>query len=78
MSNINKIISAFLFWHREASALYVLIQDYKKQYLGVGVINATVAGGGFAARPVLQTAWRPGIRPILGEATLVGSCLPVR
>ncbi|MBV9105339.1 MAG: extracellular solute-binding protein [Verrucomicrobia bacterium] len=40
----------------EAAALNALFENYEKQYPGVGIINATVAGGsGTGARPVLQT-----------------------
>src|SRR5580704_10778579 len=48
----------------EAVALDALFKVYKKQYPGVEIINATVAGGGgSAARPVLQTRLAGGNPP---------------
>jgi glucose/mannose transport system substrate-binding protein len=51
-------LEVFSWWTSgsEAAALDALFNNYKKQYSGVGIINATVAGGsGSGARPVLQT-----------------------
>ncbi len=51
-------LEVFSWWTSggEAAALDALFNNYKKRYPGVGIINATVAGGsGSGARPVLQT-----------------------
>ncbi len=51
-------LEVFSWWTSggEAAALDALFDNYKKRYPGVGIINATVAGGsGSGARPVLQT-----------------------
>ena len=51
-------LEVFSWWTSggEVAALNALFDHYKKLYPGVGVINATVAGGsGSAARPILQT-----------------------
>jgi ABC-type phosphate transport system substrate-binding protein len=72
----------------EAAALEALFYNYKKQYPGVGIINATVAGGsGSSARPVLQTrlavnnppdTWQshPGWE-LLGQYVAPGYCEPI-
>ncbi|MBV8376017.1 MAG: extracellular solute-binding protein, partial [Verrucomicrobia bacterium] len=72
----------------EAAALNALFDVYKKQYPGVGIINATVAGGsGSGARPVLQTrlavnnppdTWQshPGWE-LLGQYVEPGYCEPI-
>src|SRR3984893_5847039 len=72
----------------EAAALNTLFDNYKKQYPGVGIINATVAGGsGSGARPVLQTrltvnnppdTWQshPGWE-LLGQYVRPGYCEPI-
>ena len=65
-----------------------MFDNYKKQYPGVGIINATVAGGsGSGARPVLQTrlavnnppdTWQshPGWE-LLGQYVGPGYCDPI-
>jgi glucose/mannose transport system substrate-binding protein len=83
-------LEVFSWWTSggEASALDALIENYKKQYPGVGVINATVAGGGgSAARPVLQTRLAVGNPPdtwqshpgweLLGQYVEPNYCEPV-
>jgi len=83
-------LEVFSWWTSgsEASALNALFDSYKKQYPGVGIINATVAGGsGSGARPVLQTrlavnnppdTWQshPGWE-LLGQYVLPGYCEPI-
>src|SRR6202166_4644863 len=72
----------------EAAALDALFTVYKKQYPGVEIINATVAGGGdSAARPVLQTRLAGGNPPdtwqshpgweMLGQYVEPGYCEPI-
>jgi glucose/mannose transport system substrate-binding protein len=59
-------LEVFSWWTSggEAAALDALFNVYKKQNLGVEIINATVAGGaGFAARPVLQARLAEGKPP---------------
>ena len=59
-------LEVFSWWTSggEAAALDALVENYRNQYPGVGVINATVAGGGgSAARPVLQTRLAVGNPP---------------
>jgi glucose/mannose transport system substrate-binding protein len=61
-----KKLEVFSWWTSggEAAALDALFSAYKKQYPGVEIINATVAGGGgSAARPVLQTRLAGGNPP---------------
>jgi glucose/mannose transport system substrate-binding protein len=61
-----KKLEVFSWWTSggEAVALDALFKVYKKQYPGVEIINATVAGGGgSAARPVLQTRLAGGNPP---------------
>src|SRR6201997_2047963 len=61
-----KKLEVFSWWTSggEAIALDALFNTYKKQYPGVEIINATVAGGGgSAARPVLQTRLAGGNPP---------------
>ncbi|MBV9131018.1 MAG: hypothetical protein JO298_11590, partial [Verrucomicrobia bacterium] len=61
-----KKLEVFSWWTSggEAAALDALFATYKKQYPGVEIINATVAGGGgSAARPVLQTRLAGGNPP---------------
>jgi glucose/mannose transport system substrate-binding protein len=61
-----KKLEVFSWWTSggEAAALDALFNTYKKQYPGVEIINATVAGGGgSAARPVLQTRLAGGNPP---------------
>src|SRR6202790_4281761 len=61
-----KKLEVFSWWTSggEAAALDALFTTYKKQYPGVEIINATVAGGGgSAARPVLQTRLAGGNPP---------------
>jgi glucose/mannose transport system substrate-binding protein len=61
-----KKLEVFSWWTSggEAVALDALFSTYKKQYPGVQIINATVAGGGgSAARPVLQTRLAGGNPP---------------
>jgi glucose/mannose transport system substrate-binding protein len=83
-------LEVFSWWTSgsEASALDALFDSYKKQYPGVGIINATVAGGsGSGARPVLQTrlavnnppdTWQshPGWE-LLGAYVGPGYCEPI-
>ena len=62
----DKKLEVFSWWTSggEAAALDALFNIYKKQYPGVEIINATVAGGGgSAARPVLQTRLAGGNPP---------------
>jgi glucose/mannose transport system substrate-binding protein len=62
----DKKLEVFSWWTSggEATALDALFNTYKKQYPGVEIINATVAGGGgSAARPVLQTRLAGGNPP---------------
>ena len=61
-----KKLEVFSWWTSggEAAALDALFNIYKKEYPGVEIINATVAGGGgSAARPVLQTRLAGGNPP---------------
>jgi glucose/mannose transport system substrate-binding protein len=83
-------LEVFSWWTSgsEAAALNALFDTYKKQYPGVGIINATVAGGsGSGARPVLQTrlavnnppdTWQshPGWE-LLGQYVGPGYCEPI-
>jgi glucose/mannose transport system substrate-binding protein len=83
-------LEVFSWWTSgsEATALNSLFDNYKKQYPGVGIINATVAGGsGSGARPVLQTrlavnnppdTWQshPGWE-LLGQYVGPGYCEPI-
>jgi glucose/mannose transport system substrate-binding protein len=83
-------LEVFSWWTSgsEAAALSALFDSYKKQYPGVGIINATVAGGsGSGARPVLQTrlavnnppdTWQshPGWE-LLGQYVGPGYCEPI-
>jgi glucose/mannose transport system substrate-binding protein len=83
-------LEVFSWWTSggEAAALDALFSVYKEQDTGVEIINATVAGGGgFAARPVLQTrlaggnppdTWQshPG-RELLGQYVEPGYCEPI-
>jgi glucose/mannose transport system substrate-binding protein len=83
-------LEVFSWWTSgsEATALNALFDNYKKQYPGVGIINATVAGGsGSGARPVLQTrlavnnppdTWQshPGWE-LLGQYVGPGYCEPI-
>ncbi len=83
-------LEVFSWWTSgsEAGALNALFDNYKKQYPGVGIINATVAGGsGSGARPVLQTrlavnnppdTWQshPGWE-LLGQYVRPGYCEPI-
>ena len=83
-------LEVFSWWTSgsEAAALNALFNNYKKQYPGVGIINATVAGGsGSGARPVLQTrlavnnppdTWQshPGWE-LLGQYVGLGYCDPI-
>jgi glucose/mannose transport system substrate-binding protein len=83
-------LEVFSWWTSggEAAALEALFNNYKRQYPGVGIINATVAGGsGSSARPVLQTrlavnnppdTWQthPGWE-LLGQYVAPGYCEPI-
>jgi glucose/mannose transport system substrate-binding protein len=83
-------LEVFSWWTSggEVAALNALFDYYKKQYPGVGVINATVAGGsGSAARPILQTRLAVGNPPdtwqshpgweLLGQYLEANYCEPV-
>jgi len=83
-------LEVFSWWTSgsEAAALDALFECYKKQCPGVGVINATVAGGGgSAARPVLQARLTVGNPPdtwqshpgyeLLGQYVVPNYCEPV-
>ena len=83
-------LEVFSWWTSggEAAALDALFNTYKKQYPGVEIINATVAGGGgSAARPVLQTRLAGGNPPdtwqshpgweMLGQYVEPGYCEPI-
>src|SRR6202521_2315817 len=85
-----KKLEVFSWWTSggEAAALDALFATYKKQYPGVEIINATVAGGGgSAARPVLQTRLAGGNPPdtwqshpgweMLGQYVEPGYCEPI-
>src|ERR1700724_1691893 len=85
-----KKLEVFSWWTSggEAAALDALFSVYKKQYPGVEIINATVAGGGgSAARPVLQTRLAGGNPPdtwqshpgweMLGQYVEPGYCEPI-
>jgi glucose/mannose transport system substrate-binding protein len=83
-------LEVFSWWTSggEAAALDALFNTYRKQYPGISIINATVAGGGGSgARPVLQTrlavnnppdTWQshPGWE-LLGQYVKQGYCEPV-
>jgi glucose/mannose transport system substrate-binding protein len=83
-------LEVFSWWTSggEAAALEALFNIYKERYPGVGIINATVAGGsGSGARPVLQTrlavnnppdTWQshPGWE-LLGDYVQPGYCEPI-
>jgi glucose/mannose transport system substrate-binding protein len=83
-------LEVFSWWTSggEAAALEALFNTYRKQYPGIGIINATVAGGsGSGARPVLQTrlavnnppdTWQshPGWE-LLGQYVKQGYCEPI-
>src|SRR5258708_32144961 len=59
-------LEVFSWWTSggEAAALDALFNSYKRQYAGVEIVNATVAGGGgSAARPLLQTRLSGGNPP---------------
>ena len=85
-----KKLEVFSWWTSggESAALDALFTIYKRQYPGVEIVNATVAGGGgSAARPVLQTrlaggnppdTWQshPG-RELLGQYVDPGYCEPI-
>src|SRR5262249_21301531 len=61
-----KKLEVFSWWTSggEAVALDALFNTYKKQYPGIEIVNATVAGGGgSAARPVLPTRLADGNPP---------------
>ena len=86
----NQKLEVFSWWTSggEAAALDALFQTYKRQYPGIEIINATVAGGGgSAARPVLQTRLAGGNPPdtwqthpgweLLGQYVEAGYCLPI-
>jgi glucose/mannose transport system substrate-binding protein len=88
-SSLTKL-EVFSWWTAggEVAALDALFDHYKKQYPGVGVINATVAGGGgSAARPILQTRLAVGNPPdtwqshpgweLLGQYVEPNYCEPV-
>ena len=83
-------LEVFSWWTSgsEVGALNTLFDQYKKLYPGVGVINATVAGGsGSAARPILQTRLVVGNPPdtwqshpgweLLGQYVEPNYCEPV-
>jgi glucose/mannose transport system substrate-binding protein len=83
-------LEVFSWWTSggEAAALDSLFDNYRKKYPGVGVINATVAGGGgSAARPVLQSRLAVGNPPdtwqshpgweLLGQYVESNYCEPV-
>jgi glucose/mannose transport system substrate-binding protein len=83
-------LEVFSWWTSggEVAALNSLFDNYKKLYPGVGVINATVAGGGgSAARPILQTRLAVGNPPdtwqshpgweLLGQYVEPNYCEPV-
>jgi glucose/mannose transport system substrate-binding protein len=83
-------LEVFSWWTSggEVAALDALFDHYKKQYPGVGVVNATVAGGGgSAARPILQTRLAVGNPPdtwqshpgweLLGQYVVPNYCEPV-
>jgi glucose/mannose transport system substrate-binding protein len=85
-----KKLEVFSYWTSggEAAALDALFIVYHKQYPGVEIVNATVAGGGgFAARPVLHTRLAGGNPPdtwqshpgweLLGQYVEPGYCEPV-
>jgi glucose/mannose transport system substrate-binding protein len=83
-------LEVFSWWTSggEATALKALFDNYEREYPGVGIINATVAGGsGSGARPVLQTrlavnnppdTWQshPGWE-LLGQYVGPGYCEPI-
>jgi glucose/mannose transport system substrate-binding protein len=83
-------LEVFSWWTSggEAAALDALFNTYRKQFPGIGIINATVAGGGGSgARPVLQTrlavnnppdTWQshPGWE-LLGQYVNPGYCEPI-
>jgi glucose/mannose transport system substrate-binding protein len=83
-------LEVFSWWTSggEVAALNALFDRYKKLYPGVGVVNATVAGGsGSAARPILQTRLAVGNPPdtwqshpgweLLGQYVDPNYCEPV-
>ena len=83
-------LEVFSWWTSggEVAALNALFDRYKKLYPGVGVVNATVAGGsGSAARPILQTRLAIGNPPdtwqshpgweLLGQYVEPNYCEPV-
>src|SRR5271157_2346348 len=83
-------LEVFSWWTSggEAAALDALFDNYRKKYPGVGVIDATVAGGGgSAARPVLQSRLTVGNPPdtwqshpgweLLGQYVEPNYCEPV-
>src|SRR6202030_2101942 len=85
-----KKLEVFSWWTSggEAAALDALFTVYEKQYPGVEIINATVAGGGgSAARRVLQTRLAGGNPPdtwqshpgweMLGQYVEPGYCEPI-
>jgi glucose/mannose transport system substrate-binding protein len=85
-----KKLEVFSWWTSgsEAAALEALFTIYKKQYPGVEIVNAAVAGGGgSAARPLLQTRLAGGSPPdtwqshpgweLLGQYIEPGYCDPI-
>ena len=73
-----KKLEVFSWWTSggEVAALNALFTVYNKQYPGVEIVNAAVAGGGgSAARSVLHTRLTGGNPPTPGKAMPVGSYL---
>ena len=83
-------LEVFSWWTSggESAALEALFDSYKKQFTGVEIVNATVAGGGGSnARPVLQTRLAGGNAPdtwqthpgheLIGQYVDPGYCEPV-
>jgi glucose/mannose transport system substrate-binding protein len=83
-------LEVFSWWTSggESAALEALFDTYKKQFTGVEIVNATVAGGGGSnARPVLQTRLAGGNAPdtwqthpgheLIGQYVDPGYCEPV-
>ena len=83
-------LEVFSWWTSggEAAALSALFENYRNKYPGVGVINATVTGGGgSAARPILETRLAVGNPPdtwqshpgweLLGQYVEPNYCEPV-
>ncbi len=72
-------LEVFSWWTSggEAAALDALFNSYKRQYAGVEIVNATVAGAAEARRlePFCKLVCPAVIHPTAGKPIPVGNCL---